>query len=42
MVAAGGDPLPVRLDGRPKLIDRPLLGPPGAAALEPGLERTDD
>lgn len=26
------------LDGRPKLIARALLGPPGAADLEPGLE----
>lgn len=37
--AAGGiETVAVRLDGRPKLCARALLGPPGSAALEPGLE----
>ncbi|HZT43423.1 MAG TPA: amidohydrolase family protein [Chthonomonadaceae bacterium] len=30
--------IPVRLDGRPKLCVAALLGTPGSAALEPGLE----
>lgn len=33
--------LQVELDGRPKLMAAALLGPPGAAALEPGLEIKD-
>ncbi len=38
MAACGGTPTPIRIDGRPKLIDKALLGPPGVAELEPGLE----
>jgi len=33
------DAVPVRLDGRMKLCAAALLGPPGGADLEPGLER---
>jgi cytosine/adenosine deaminase-related metal-dependent hydrolase len=33
----GLETTPATLDGRPKLIARNLLGPPGVSALEPGL-----
>jgi hypothetical protein len=36
--ACGVETIPVCLDGQPKLLARRLLGPPGAAALEQGLE----
>ena len=36
--AAGISAASIRLDGRPKLCATALLGPPGAAELEPGLE----
>jgi cytosine/adenosine deaminase-related metal-dependent hydrolase len=36
--ACGVETLRVRLDGRPKLLARALVGPDAAATLEPGLE----
>jgi hypothetical protein len=39
--ACGVDAVRVLLDGRPKLLARRFVGPPGAAALEPGLELLD-
>jgi hypothetical protein len=36
--ACGIETVTLRLDGVPKLCARSLLGPPGAAILEPGLE----
>lgn len=40
--ACGMAAAPVTLDGRPKLIAAALLGPPGAAALEPKLQVIGD
>ncbi len=34
----GVETVPVELDGRPKLAAASILGPPGAAALEPGFQ----
>jgi cytosine/adenosine deaminase-related metal-dependent hydrolase len=40
-IACGVDTVRVLLDGRPKLLARRFVGPPGAATLEPGLELLD-